>query len=83
MILGSISDHTQLWKLDENGNEKMIFLMNTVDDVLIDENGNSLSPYIASLDDDLENPTKKEALGALALQNEGITYENLEILMNL
>ena len=58
-LLDTIGKHLQFIKLDNKGNEQLLFPVNTSDDVIIDEEGNTLKDDLkkrgSSIEYDKEN----------------------------
>lgn len=54
MLLQTIGHHVQLTKIDGAQGEKFIFPSNTSDDVVIDEEGTTLTNYIPSITTNLD-----------------------------
>lgn len=72
LILDDVGYHIQLTKIDENQQEKMLFPVNTVQDVIIDDDGRALKEFVSTVDDDLTNPTSKEPFMAVSHGAESI-----------
>ena len=52
MLLDSLGHHVQLTKLDANKEEKLMFPTNTIDDVVVDDSGNTLDMFIPTITTD-------------------------------
>lgn len=63
-LLSEYGHHIELTQIDENQNEKTLFPVNTVEDVYVDENGNSLVDFLPKIVDNLSNPTEESPLTA-------------------
>lgn len=48
-ILSSVGNHVELNSIDKNKKATTIFPLNTADDVLVDENGNSLTETLPQI----------------------------------
>ena len=73
MILSSLSHHVQLNKLNSDGQEKMIFPVNTADDVLVNEGGDSLTVFLPTIDSALTNPQTQSPMFAVEKGTETVS----------
>lgn len=80
MLLSDLGHHIQLTKVDDKKNEKMLFPINTKDDVLIDEEGNTLSEYIPTIAESEEDETVGSPMTAIQDSEIEITDELLALL---
>lgn len=76
-LLSEYGHHIELTQIDENQNEKTLFPVNTVEDVYVDENGNSLVDFLPKIVDNLSNPTEESPLTA----TESATGELTDVVM--
>lgn len=49
-LLDSVGMHVSLTSVDDKGHTDMLFPTNTTDDVVIDEDGNTLKEYVVTVD---------------------------------
>ena len=72
LILNDVSYHIQMTKIDENQQEKMIFPVNTINDVIVSEDGQTLSEYLPTVDNDPVSPTEKAPFCVITTGDETI-----------
>ena len=82
LILNDVSYHIQLTKVDENQQEKMLFPVNTTNDVIVNEEGSTLSEYLPTVDNDITSPTEKAPLVLVSTGEETIPDSVFANLLN-
>lgn len=82
LILNDYSYHIQLTKIDENQEEKMLFPVNTANDVIVNEDGATLLEYLPTVDNDPSTPTEKAPLTLVTTGEENIPESVFANLVN-
>ena len=59
MLLNSLSNHIQLQKLYKTGDDRLLFPVNTIDDVIVNDKGDTLKNFLITVDNDPVNPTER------------------------
>lgn len=77
-VLDDVGKHVLLHKLDETGQDDLLFPQNTIDDVIIDEDGNSLKEYLPLVGNGGEN----EPLGATQMAEASVPAEALQVILS-
>lgn len=79
-ILSSVGNHVELNSIDKQKKATTIFPLNTADDVLIDDNGNSLTDTLPQI----RGANSEDASGALdATEIEEIIIEDTTLISRL
>ena len=80
MILGDLSMHIQLEKINEQNEEKLLFPINTIDDVIATENGDTIEPFVNTVATSPTYSFKGSAICALNIVEDVITDKTYAVL---
>lgn len=73
--------HIQLTNVDRDLNEQVIYPVNTVNDIIMDNNGNKLADYLPTVDDSLDAPTTSSPMVAVENGTEEVDETVLDALI--
>ena len=80
MILGDLSMHIQLEKINEQNEEKLLFPINTIDDVIATENGDTIEPFVNTVATSPTDSFKGSAICALNIGEDVVTDKTYAVL---
>ena len=82
LLLNELGYHIQLTKINADKEEKFLFPINTVDDVIVNEDGTGLNEFLPTVENDFNNPTEKSPLSAVYTSQDTITAELLDAIVS-
>lgn len=71
-MLSDVGYHIQLNNVDNEKNETLLFPVNTVEDVIVNEDCDTLIDFLPTVENDISNPTEKSPLTAIQTGEEDI-----------
>jgi hypothetical protein len=82
-LLSSIGKHVELNPVEKNGDTYTIFPLNTAEDVVVNENGDTLDNYLPCVEDSMTAATKKEPVTGLQVGEATIPEKALNAILGV